>query len=76
MAVDNALARISSSIESEEEQMAFLLRLLELFIQLGLEGERVGEKVHKLIAKVCTNFGLRLKYLFCRNQPVPAIWEF
>jgi type III secretory pathway component EscS len=52
LAVDNALAKIACTLEDEDQQMAFLLRLLELFIQLGLEGERIGEKVHKFMAKV------------------------
>jgi len=52
LSVDNALARIACSIESEEQKMTFLINLLELFIQLGLEGERIGEKMHKFTVKV------------------------
>lgn len=35
------------SMESEEDRMSFLIRLLELFVQLGVEGKRIGEKITK-----------------------------
>jgi len=43
--VDTALTRMANSVESQEEKMALLVRLLELFVQLGIEGKRVGEKL-------------------------------
>jgi type III secretory pathway component EscS len=65
------LGRIASLIPEGDQQMAFLLRLLELFIQLGLEGERIGEKVHKFTAKVKTGLllfkkCLILEVIWCR----------
>lgn len=47
MAVDSALARMADNMLLEEDRMAFLIRLLELFVQLGVEGKRIGEKITK-----------------------------
>jgi hypothetical protein len=33
------------TIEGEEEKMALLTRLLELFVQLGVDGRRSGDKL-------------------------------
>ncbi|KAL7069800.1 hypothetical protein ACQ4LE_011065 [Meloidogyne hapla] len=57
LSVDNALAKIACSVESEEQKMTFLMSLLELFIQLGLEGERIGEKMHKFTVKKSAGAG-------------------
>lgn len=50
--MDNALARMATSVESDEDKMTLLQRLLELFVQLGLEGKRIGEKITKSTVKV------------------------
>ena len=57
LAVDNALAKLASTASTEEDQMNLLTRLLELFVQLGVEGKRVGEKMAKSIIKVSTSAG-------------------
>lgn len=57
MAVDNALARMSQSVKDEEDQMTLLLRLLELFVQLGVESKRIGEKISKSTVKMSTSAG-------------------
>jgi hypothetical protein len=43
---------MAESFTDEEDQMNFLIRLLELFVQLGLEGKRVGDKITKATVKV------------------------
>lgn len=51
--MDNALARMAVLIQNDDDRMSFLIRLLELFVQLGVEGKRIGEKISKLTVKAC-----------------------
>ncbi|EYC21934.1 hypothetical protein Y032_0018g3619 [Ancylostoma ceylanicum] len=52
LAVDTALGRMADGVAEGEDQHALLVRLLELFVQLGIEGRRVGEKVSKSTVKL------------------------
>uniref|UniRef100_A0A914Y3R6 1-phosphatidylinositol 4-kinase n=1 Tax=Panagrolaimus superbus TaxID=310955 RepID=A0A914Y3R6_9BILA len=57
LAVDTALGKLATTSGSDEEQMTLLGRLLELFVQLGVEGKRVGDKISKSTVKMSTSAG-------------------
>ncbi|KAK6746150.1 hypothetical protein RB195_012331 [Necator americanus] len=76
LAVDQALGRIADGIAEGDDQLSLLVRLLELFVQLGIEGRRVGEKVSKSTVKMSTsagNLGVlmpKIATLLKRMQPI------
>ncbi|XP_053375288.1 phosphatidylinositol 4-kinase alpha-like [Mercenaria mercenaria] len=55
-AVINAFANIAANITGEDNQQDFLIRVLELFVNLGLEAKRVSEK-HSGLMKASSSAG-------------------
>lgn len=43
--VDMALAQMATHVTNAEDKKELLVGLLELFVQLGLEGKRIMEKI-------------------------------
>lgn len=76
LAVDMAMSRMAAGVKNEDDKMTLLVRLLELFVQLGIEGRRVGEKVSKSTVKMSTsagNLGVlmpKIASLLRRMQPI------
>lgn len=56
---------MAENVKEEEDKQALLGRFLELFVQLGVEGRRVGEKVSKSTVKVCLRVVSFFPALFC-----------
>lgn len=57
LAVDTALAKMAENTRSDEDKDTLLYRLLELFVQLGLEGRKAGERITKAVIKLSTGAG-------------------
>uniref|UniRef100_A0A158Q770 1-phosphatidylinositol 4-kinase n=1 Tax=Elaeophora elaphi TaxID=1147741 RepID=A0A158Q770_9BILA len=56
LAVDNAMAKMAENVNDDEDKMTLLYRLLELFVQLGHEGRKAGEKLARVM-KLSTGAG-------------------
>ncbi|CAG9533242.1 unnamed protein product [Cercopithifilaria johnstoni] len=56
LAVDNAMAKMAENVNRDEDKMILLYRLLELFVQLGHEGRKAGEKLTRVM-KLSTGAG-------------------